>query len=250
VSGPPVAGAPDQPPRAAGGPPATGGSGDDGRRRRWSTRRTVAVGAALAVVLTLLSMAAVATLGSPALRGSTSYGPRDGYGPGWGHGPGDGPGWGQGPMMGGRGGWSDTCRPSSQLPGHVVDVIVGDHGHMQGPGWGPGDMWIQLRPTSVSAGTVSLWVANHGMRTHELVVLPLPAGARVGERRVNAQDRVDEKGSLGEASTTCGAGAGEEGIAPGAAGWVTLTLPPGRYELVCNLPGHYAAGMYAELTVR
>jgi uncharacterized cupredoxin-like copper-binding protein len=36
---------------------------------------------------------------------------------------------------------------------------------------------------------------------------------------------------------------------PGASGWVTVTLPPGRYELVCNLPGHYAAGMYTQLTV-
>jgi uncharacterized cupredoxin-like copper-binding protein len=28
-----------------------------------------------------------------------------------------------------------------------------------------------------------------------------------------------------------------------------VTLPPGRYELVCNLPGHYAAGMYSQLSV-
>jgi hypothetical protein len=32
--------------------------------------------------------------------------------------------------------------------------------------------------------------------------------------------------------------------------WVTLHLAPGRYELICNLPGHYAAGMFAELDVR
>jgi hypothetical protein len=44
------------------------------------------------------------------------------------------------------------------------------------------------------------------------------------------------------------AGAGE-GIAPVDASWVTLALKPGRYELVCNLPGHYAAGMYGELDV-
>jgi uncharacterized cupredoxin-like copper-binding protein len=30
---------------------------------------------------------------------------------------------------------------------------------------------------------------------------------------------------------------------------VTITLAPGRYELICNLPGHYAAGDYTELTV-
>ena len=51
-----------------------------------------------------------------------------------------------------------------------------------------------------------------------------------------------------EVSASCGADAGE-GITSGSAGWTTLTLPPGRYELVCNLPNHYAAGMYQELTV-
>ena len=41
-----------------------------------------------------------------------------------------------------------------------------------------------------------------------------------------------------------------DGIAPGTSSWVTLPLAPGRDELVCNLPGHYAAGMYAQITVR
>jgi uncharacterized cupredoxin-like copper-binding protein len=30
---------------------------------------------------------------------------------------------------------------------------------------------------------------------------------------------------------------------------VTLDLKPGRYELLCNLPHHYAGGMYTELDV-
>ena len=46
----------------------------------------------------------------------------------------------------------------------------------------------------------------------------------------------------GASANTCGAGAGD-GIEPGAMSWVTLHLAPGRYELVCNLPGHYEAGM-------
>ncbi len=29
--------------------------------------------------------------------------------------------------------------------------------------------------------------------------------------------------------------------------WTTLTLAPERYELICNLPNHYADGMYQEL---
>jgi uncharacterized cupredoxin-like copper-binding protein len=91
-------------------------------------------------------------------------------------------------------------------------------------------------------------VVNQGVRTHELVVLPLSSGQATGARAVGADGQVDESGSLGETSRSCGAGAGN-GIAAGATGWVTLTLKPGRYELVCNLPGHYAAGMYTELDV-
>ena len=60
--------------------------------------------------------------------------------------------------------------------------------------------------------------------------------------------KIDESGSLGEASNTCADGAWQ-GILPGAPGWITVTLPPGRYEPVCNLPGHYEAGMYTQLTV-
>ena len=31
---------------------------------------------------------------------------------------------------------------------------------------------------------------------------------------------------------------------------LTLTLKPGHYSIICNLPGHYTGGMYTDLTVR
>ena len=65
---------------------------------------------------------------------------------------------------------------------------------------------------------------------------------------VGPRGRVSEAGSLGEASRSCGPGPGE-GITAGSAGWTTLTLPAGRYELVCNLHNHYANGMRQALTV-
>jgi uncharacterized cupredoxin-like copper-binding protein len=151
------------------------------------------------------------------------------------------------------------CSPPA-LSGHVVDVAVGDmmgammggpHGHTPsaGPGrHGMGMMWLRTTPSTVPAGTVSLRVFNAGALMHEVVVLPLPAGQAVGERPIGAQGRIAETGSLGEASRTCAAGDGK-GITSGAMAWTTLTLQPGRYELVCNLPGHYAAGMYTELDV-
>jgi uncharacterized cupredoxin-like copper-binding protein len=144
-----------------------------------------------------------------------------------------------------------TCTAPA-LPGQVVDVTLTDMmGEMMGggPQGNGGMMRVLAGRMSVPAGTVSLRVTNTGALTHELVVLPLTAGRQPGSRAVGPDGAVSEAGSLGEALATCGAGHGD-GIAPGAASWVTLTLRPGRYELICNLPGHYAMGMHTELDVR
>jgi len=109
-------------------------------------------------------------------------------------------------------------------------------------------MAVSASPSSVPAGEVSFRVVNQGGMLHEFVVLPLAAGQTIGARPIGYDGKVSETGSLGEASTSCGQGAGN-GIAPGATSWVTLQLPPGRYELICNLQGHYAMGMYTELDV-
>ena len=146
-----------------------------------------------------------------------------------------------------RGLGATSCSAPS-LPGQVVDVTLSDMNMMQGgmmAGYGTGRVLVD--PSHVHTGTVSVRVANIGVLMHELVILPLTSGS-VGERIVGADGRVSESGSLGEASATCAAGAGE-GIASHAMGWVTLHLPVGRYELICNIPGHYEAGMHAELDV-
>ncbi|MFI9081202.1 sulfocyanin-like copper-binding protein [Streptomyces sioyaensis] len=165
-----------------------------------------------------------------------------------------------------RGGGPATWRGAAvqcsapSLKGHVVEVTVGDMGPgMMGrpdggvPNGGPGGhglgmLWLRATPRAVPAGVVSLRVVNAGVLPHEVVVLPLPAGQTVGERLTGVDGRVDEAGSVGEASRSCRAGTGD-GIVPGAAAWTTVKLQPGRYELVCNFPGHYGAGMYAELDV-
>ncbi|MGW1022244.1 sulfocyanin-like copper-binding protein [Streptomyces sp. NPDC002577] len=138
------------------------------------------------------------------------------------------------------------------LPGHAVDVTAGDMGPGMmsgGPGgYGMHMMRLVLHPAAVPTGVISLRVFNAGALTHEVVVLPLPPGRGAGERVTGPDGKVNEAGSLGEASRSCAAGAGD-GITSGAMSWTTLTLPPGRYELVCNFPGHYLAGMFAELDV-
>lgn len=165
-----------------------------------------------------------------------------------------------------------ACAPPA-LAGTVVDVSLTDMGAMIGGmmggpmmGGGADAKWPHMgamgamgmmrlvdNPSTVPAGQVSLRVANTGSINHEVVVLTLPAGQSVGQRPVGTDGKVDEAGSLGEASRTCGAGEGMEsadpGIAPGSSGWTTLNLKPGRYELLCNIAGHYGAGMYTQLTV-
>jgi uncharacterized cupredoxin-like copper-binding protein len=138
------------------------------------------------------------------------------------------------------------------LPGAVIDATLINMGGpmMRGSGgsMGGGMMRVSLDKNTVTAGQLSFVAINGGSVSHELVILPLPDGQIVGTRTIGPDSKIEENGSLGEASATCAAGGGD-GIAPRSLGWVTVMLPAGRYEIVCNLPGHYAAGMYAQLIV-
>lgn len=144
-----------------------------------------------------------------------------------------------------------ACRAPADLPGRVVTVTLADMGmtRMMG-GTAPlgARMMLRAAPRTVAAGQVSLVATNRGWRSHELVVLPLAAGQPAGQRVPGSDGKADEAGSLGEASASCRAGTGE-GIGAGSVGWTTLSLAPGRYELVCNLRNHYANGMHQEFRV-
>jgi uncharacterized cupredoxin-like copper-binding protein len=155
-----------------------------------------------------------------------------------------------------------SAAPSCTVPklsGTVVNVALTNMGGpMMGQGnammFGGGNrmfggvMRLRTDHATVARGNVSFLATNFGSISHELVILPLPDSKIVGTQPIGDDDKIDEASSLGEASNTCGAGAGQ-GIVPGASSWVTVTLAPGRYELICNLPGHYSSGMYSQLTV-
>lgn len=144
-----------------------------------------------------------------------------------------------------------TCAVPMTLSGSVVHVIVGDMGMtsmLEGVAPVGQHMMLRAVPTQVAAGQISFVVGNVGWRIHELVVLPLGPGQQAGERVPGANGKVAETGSLGEASASCAAGAGD-GISAQSVGWTTLTLAPGRYELLCNLPNHYADRMFQEIVV-
>ncbi|MHB1171993.1 MAG: sulfocyanin-like copper-binding protein [Lacisediminihabitans sp.] len=159
-------------------------------------------------------------------------------------------GGGGNPFRFGFPGGSSCTTPN--LSGTVVNVALTNMGGpMMGQGNGMmsgGAMRLSTDRATVAHGTVSFLATNGGSISHELVILPLPDSQIAGTRPIAGDGRIDEAASLGEASNTCGEGAGQ-GIVPGASSWVTVPLAPGRYEVVCNLPGHYAAGMYSQLTV-
>ena len=144
-----------------------------------------------------------------------------------------------------------TCSPPRSLPGHIINVTLGDMGMtqmMRGTAPHGAHMMLRTSAATVPAGQISLVASNRGWRTHELVILKLAAGAAAGQRVPASDGKVAETGSLGEASHSCGSGTGD-GITSGTVSWTTLTLPPGRYELICNQPNHYADGMRTKLLV-
>ncbi len=143
-----------------------------------------------------------------------------------------------------------TCAGPSSA-GQTIAVTLGDMGMtrmMGGTALRGGHMMLAATPATMAAGRVTLVASNRGWRTHELVILPLAKGSGPGRLTVAADGKVPERGSLGEASKSCAGGAGG-GIKAGTVGWTTVVLKRGRYELVCNLPNHYASGMTQELDV-
>ena len=102
----------------------------------------------------------------------------------------------------------------------------------------PTEFALRPAPAAVSAGRVTFRVPNRGHITHELVVIR--TNTAPGRLPTNARGLASERGAVGETGD----------IAAGATKSVTLSLTPGRYALICNLPGHYRGGMYAGLTVR
>ncbi len=90
---------------------------------------------------------------------------------------------------------------------------------------------------SVRAGRVVFAARNTGRVPHNLVVL-----------RTNlAPDKLPVVGSVAKEL-------GRQGktpvFGPGKTRRLALDLKPGKYVLICNVPGHYKAGMHVGFTVR
>jgi uncharacterized cupredoxin-like copper-binding protein len=101
-----------------------------------------------------------------------------------------------------------------------------------------GEMFIKPASQPIAAGRTTFDVSNAGSVTHEMVVVRTDTPA--GQLPTNGAGEASEKGSIGEVAD----------LKAGKSDSLTLNLKAGHYALICNLPGHYAAGMYTDLQVR
>jgi uncharacterized cupredoxin-like copper-binding protein len=106
------------------------------------------------------------------------------------------------------------------------------------------DDFFTPKDASAKAGSVTISAVNNGKLVHEMVLAKTSADP--SKLPTTSDGEVDEAKleSLGE-------DAGEiADVAPGATKKGTLKLAPGKYAMYCNIPGHYAAGMYGTITVK
>jgi len=108
-----------------------------------------------------------------------------------------------------------------------------------------GDFYFAPKNATAQAGKTTLEAPNEGSVEHELVLfktnmnpanLPTDANGEVDEEKLE-QEGAEELGEIEE-------------VEPGETGSKEFDLTPGKYVMICNLPGHYAQGMYGSLTVK
>jgi uncharacterized cupredoxin-like copper-binding protein len=107
-----------------------------------------------------------------------------------------------------------------------------------------GDFFFDPKNATAQAGPTTIEAPNEGSVEHELVVfktntdpakLPTEANGEVDEEKLE-QTGAEEAGEI-------------EDVEPGDTKSGKFKLTSGKYAMFCNLPGHYAQGMYGTLTV-
>ena len=87
-----------------------------------------------------------------------------------------------------------------------------------------GDMWVKSDKVSVKAGKVSFAVTNTGATMHGIAISPVPVKAPGGVLDDASMIGIGKHLDAGQSQT------------------ISVDLTPGSYELICHVPGHYAAG--------
>jgi hypothetical protein len=96
-------------------------------------------------------------------------------------------------------------------------------------------------PKYLAAGDVVLRVQNRGPDGHELIVVRLDLGSLpMRSDGMTVSEEAVQRREVGV-------------LEPGASGALRdlhLNLAPGRYQLFCNMSGHYLSGMHTSLVVK
>lgn len=115
-------------------------------------------------------------------------------------------------------------------------------------GGGEADMSVTLRddaitlsPGAVAAGALTLEATNEGTKIHEFEVFAVPDGVDANALPV--------EGDTAPADEMLEVIDEVEDIAPGTSASLSVSLDPGSYAVICNLPDHYANGMHTTFTV-
>lgn len=107
-----------------------------------------------------------------------------------------------------------------------------------------GDYFFSPSAATAQAGKTTIEAPNEGTVEHELVVfktkmdpaeLPTESNGGVDEEKLD--EIAEEQGEVAD-------------VAAGETKSGNFELTPGKYVIFCNLPGHYAQGMYGTLTVK
>ena len=101
--------------------------------------------------------------------------------------------------------------------------------------------WVlEVDATTAKAGDVTFTITNTGTIGHEFLVVKtdiedgkIPLAGDHFEEPSAGLEVIDEIGEFPAGETNK----------------LTVTLEPGNYQLVCNLPSHYGAGMHMTFTV-
>jgi uncharacterized cupredoxin-like copper-binding protein len=119
--------------------------------------------------------------------------------------------------------------------------LVGCGGGGGGVAVAEDDFSISLESTDLPAGKTTFDVTNDAGQTHEFVVVKTDLAEDALPTDENGD--VDEEGEGMEPVDEI------EDITAGTTKSLTVSLDPGNYVLICNLPSHYRQGMYQAITV-
>lgn len=103
------------------------------------------------------------------------------------------------------------------------------------------DTAIELSPSTVPAGVIKFVAYNQGQLPHEMEIIKTDLPLDQMPIKDNRLDRKKVGDKIDEIEA--------EDLPSGATSTLLTNLQPGRYLIECNIPGHFQAGMKAELLV-